>query len=294
MSVGGSSAPSWRGGVVLMAVLLAVAIAAPWLAPYPPNEMLDLIALKSRAPSASHPFGTDAFSRDVLSRVLFGARVSLGFALSAVSIALTVGTLYGAAMAFAPSAIATLLRRLLDIALSVPRLLVLLAVAGVSGPLPVTMLVLLMGLTGWYAVARLVADELSALATRDFSLAARATGVQTVRLFTHHLLPHLAPMLMISGAFSVASTIGLEAGLSFLGLGIQPPTASWGNILRDGAGGGAVPSEWWLTVFPGLATVLPVLACNAVGDALRDRFAPVQFAESAPRPSVALSPQQRP
>ncbi len=290
MSVGGSPAPSWRGGVVLMAVLLAVAIAAPWLAPYPPNEMLDLIALKSQAPSASHPFGTDAFSRDVLSRVLYGARVSLGFALSAVSIALTVGTIYGAAIAFAPSAIATVLRRVLDIILSVPRLLVLLAVAGVSGPLTITMLVLLMGLTGWYAVARLVADELSSLATRDFSLAARATGVQTVRLFTYHLLPHLAPMLMISGAFSVASTIGLEAGLSFLGLGIQPPTASWGNILRDGVGGGTVPTEWWLTVFPGLATVLPVLACNAVGDALRDRFAPVQFAESAPRPSVAPSP----
>jgi peptide/nickel transport system permease protein len=149
-----------------------------------------------------------------------------------------------------------------------------------------------MGFTGWYAVARMVSDELAALSTRDFALAARASGVPTVRMLRRHLLPHLAPMLMTAGAFSVASTISLEAGLSFLGLGIQPPTASWGNIMREGAG--AVQTEWWLTVFPGLATVLPVLACNAVGDALRDRFVSVQFAESAPPSAVAPSLQQRP
>lgn len=284
--------PSWKPGAGLLAVLIAVALAAPWLAPYPPNDTLGLIALRSQAPSAAHWFGTDAYSRDVFSRVLYGARVSLGFALTSVLIALSVGTAYGAAMAFAPSPLATVLRRVLDVAFSVPRLLVLLAVAGVAGPLSVPVLILLMGLTGWYTVARLVADELSALATREFSLAARATGVSLPRLFARHLLPHLGPLLMISGAFSVANTIGLEAGLSFLGLGIQPPTASWGNILRDGVG--VMQSEWWLTVFPGLATVLPVLACNAVGDALRDRFAPVQFAESAPTASASASPVLRP
>jgi peptide/nickel transport system permease protein len=292
MSVLRSERTAWKPAALLMLALGLVAVAAPWLAPYPPNETLDLVALKSRAPSAAHWFGTDAYSRDVLSRVLYGSRVSLGFALTSVSITLTIGTAYGAAMAFAPAALATTLRRLLDVAFSVPRLLVLLAVSGVAGPLSIPALILLIGLTGWYAVARLVADELAALSTREFSLAARATGVPLPRLFVRHLLPHLGPLLMISGAFSVASTIGLEAGLSFLGLGIQPPTASWGNMLRDGAG--VIQTEWWLTVFPGLATVLPVLACNAVGDALRDRFAPVQFAESAPSAPAAASPALRP
>ncbi|MFY7923141.1 MAG: ABC transporter permease [Gemmatimonas sp.] len=283
---------AWRSGVLLTVLLATIAAAAPWIAPYPPNAMLDVIRLKSQAPSAAHLFGTDAYSRDVLSRVLYGARVSLGFALSAVTIALAIGTAYGAAMTFAPAPVRTVLRRLLDVAFSVPRLLVLLAIVGVSGALTVPALVLLMGFTGWYAVARMVSDELAALSTRDFALAARASGVPTVRMLRRHLLPHLAPMLMTAGAFSVASTISLEAGLSFLGLGIQPPTASWGNIMREGAG--AVQTEWWLTVFPGLATVLPVLACNAVGDALRDRFVSVQFAESAPPSAVAPSLQQRP
>lgn len=262
-------------GTVLMALLFAVAVAAPLLSPYPPNATLDLIALKSHSPSWAHPFGTDAYSRDVLSRVLHGARVSLAFSLASALLVLVIGTTYGALAAFSPPMLRTLLRRALDVAMSVPRLLVLLAVAGVAGPFDLAALVLLISLTGWFATARMVTGELDALASREFTLAARAQGVRAPRLLLRHLLPHLAPLLAVTGTFGVANAIGLEAGLSFLGLGIQPPTASWGTILRDGAG--VIRSQWWLTVFPGVAMILPVVACNAVGDALRDRFALSQF-----------------
>lgn len=263
-----------RSAVLLM-LLVAVAVAAPLLSPYPPNATLDIIALKSQPPSWAHPFGTDGYSRDVLSRVLYGARVSLAFSLASVLLGLVVGTAYGAAAAFSPPTLRAVLRRALEVAMSVPRLLVLLAVAGMAGPFDIPALVLLIGLTGWFATARLITDELDALATAEFTLAARAQGVRTPRLLVRHLLPHLAPLLVITGTFGVANAIGLEAGLSFLGLGIQPPTASWGTILRDGAD--AIQSQWWLTVFPGIAMILPVAACNAIGDALRDRFAPTQF-----------------
>lgn len=257
--------------LLLLALLIGVAIAAPLLTPYAPDAPLDLLGLRSRPPSLAHPFGTDSYSRDVLSRVLHGARVSLAVSLLSVLLGLLVGSAYGAMVAFATRGWATVLRRLLEVLLSVPRLLVLLAISALTGPLSVWALVLVVGLTGWFATARQVADELERLRTREFAQAARATGVRTGRLLVVHLLPHLLPLLVINGTFAVANTIGLESGLSFLGLGIQPPAASWGTILRDGAG--VVETEWWLTVFPGLATLLAVLAGNAAGDALRDRFA---------------------
>lgn len=265
-----------RRGVLLFALLAGVAIAAPWLAPYHPDRQLDIVALKSVAPSLQHPFGTDLVSRDVYSRVLHGARVSLTFSLVSVLLGVLVGTLYGACTAFGPAPLRTLLRRLLDVAMSVPRLLVLLAVTGVAGPFGLGGLLLLVGLTGWFGVARLVTDALDALHTRDFTVAARAMGVRTTRLLWRHLLPHLAPVLVVTATFGIADAIALEAGLSYLGLGLRPPTASWGTILNEGAAN--VQDAWWLTLFPGLATVLAVVACNAVGDALRERFAPTQFA----------------
>ena len=283
--------PLWWG-VWLLLGLAMLAVVAPWLAPYDPNASLDLIGLKSQPPSWAHPFGTDPYSRDVLSRVLYGTRISVSFALLAVSIVVVIGTAYGTAMAFAPPLVATLLRRTLDLLIAVPRLLVLLAVAGVTGPLAMPSLVLLTAGTGWYACARLVHDDLMALRTREFTIAARATGVPVVRLVSHHLLPHVTPTLMTLATLAVAGTIGLEAGLSFLGLGIQPPTASWGNIIRDGAG--LVSTQWWLTVFPSLAMLLPVLACNAAGDALRDRFASTHFGGSVPPAGSLPAPMRSP
>ena len=258
--------------VVLMALLVSVVVAGPLLTPYAPNAQLDIIALRSQAPSLAHPFGTDAVSRDVLSRVLDGGRVSLALAILSVSLSLVVGTLYGAMSTLAGGVVDSTMRRLLDVALSIPRLLVLLAVGALWGALSFPALVLLIGFTGWFDTARLVTDELRALSAQEFTVAARALGVRGPRLLWRHLLPHLLPTLVITASFGVAATIALEAGLSYLGLGIQAPQASWGTILRDGAG--VVQSEWWLSLFPGLATVCAVLACNALGDALRERFAP--------------------
>ncbi len=258
--------------LVLIALLVSVVVAGPLLTPYAPNAQLDIIALRSQAPSLAHPFGTDAASRDVLSRVLDGGRVSLALAILSVSLSLVVGTLYGAVSTLAGGIIDTAMRRLLDVALSIPRLLVLLAVGALWGALSFPALVLLIGLTGWFDTARLITDELRALSTQEFTVAARAMGVRGPRLLWRHLLPHLLPTLVINASFGVAGTIALEAGLSYLGLGIQVPQASWGTILRDGAG--VVQSEWWLSLFPGLATVFAVLACNALGDALREWFVP--------------------
>lgn len=266
-----------RQALVLLTLLAAVAVAAPLLSPFDPNTQLGLLTLRSQAPSLAHPFGTDSYSRDVLSRVLHGARVSLAISVASVLVSIGAGISYGALTSFASRTLSTVLRRVLDMLLSIPRLLMLLSIAALTGHLELAGLILLIGLTGWFATARQVTDELDALKSHEFAVAARASGVRTPRLLLRHLLPHLLPLLVVNGTFAVASTIGLEAGLSFLGLGVQPPTASWGTIMRDGIG--VMDTEWWLTVFPGLATLLAVLACNVAGDALRDRFAPHHVAD---------------
>lgn len=259
-----------------LALLALLATAAPLLAPFDPAQQFDLLTLRSQPPSWAHPFGTDPYARDVLSRVLFGARVSLFVSCSAVLLGLLAGVGYGALTVLAPRTLRPWLRRFLDVLLALPRILLLLAVAALVESRSLLVLVALVGLTGWFATARQVADELEALQQREFALAARAAGVRPWRLLRRHLLPHLRPLLVVNGTFAVANTIGLEAGLSFLGLGVQPPDASWGTILRDGAG--TIGGDWWLVVFPGIATVLAVLACNRAGDVLRDRFAPAHVA----------------
>jgi len=261
-------------GALLCFALLA--LGAPWLAPTPPNAIPTDGLILSLPPTVEHPFGTDPVGRDVLSRMLYGARVSLSVALLSVALSSLVGTTYGATAGWLGGRIDSLCMRLLDVALAVPRLLVLLVVSALWGTVPLGTLVLLLGLTGWYDVARLVRGEVRTLRERDFVLAARATGVRGARILWRHVLPHVWPTLVVTATLGVANTIALEAGLSFLGLGVQPPEASWGTILRDGnLPGGA---RWWLTVFPGTAIVLVVLACNALGDALRETLAPRQVA----------------
>lgn len=259
---------------VLLGVLVLVAVAAPWVAPYPPNAQLDILALKSQAPSLAHPFGTDQASRDVLSRVLHGARVSLLVAGSSVAISVLAGLTFGMTAALAGGVVESVMLRLLDLLQAIPRLLVLVAVSALVTAMPLPALALLIGLTGWFDVARLVRGETAALLTREFVLAARASGVGGTRLLWRHVLPHLLPIITVSATLGIAHTIALESGLSYLGLGVQDPTASWGTIIRDG--NGFVDTLWWLTLFPGLATVLAVLVCNALGDALRDLFASEQ------------------
>lgn len=260
----------------VLATFVAIAIAAPWLSPWPPNAIPADGIIASIPPTLSHPFGTDSAGRDVLSRVLHGTRVSLGIALLSVLLSSTVGTLVGAISGWRGGATDMVCMRLLDVAMSVPRLLVLLCVAALWGALPLPGIVMLLGLTGWYDIARLVRGEVSALRSREFVLAARAGGLREARILWRHVIPHLWPTLAVTASLGIAHTIAFEAGLSYLGLGVQPPQASWGSILSDGTvfGGG----RWWVTLFPGIAIVSAVLTCNALGDALREALAPRQVA----------------
>jgi peptide/nickel transport system permease protein len=267
-----------------LALLAAVAALAPWLAPYPPDAQLDILALRTRPPGWTHPFGTDAFGRDVLSRVLFGARVSLAVSVVAVAVGLAAGTLVGVGAAAAGGGVERLVRRGLEVALAIPRVLVLAVIAGFWGPLPAGALVLVIGLTGWMDIARLVADETTALLGRDYVAAARAAGSGTTRILRRHLLPHLGALLAAMAPVSLAATLALEAGLGFLGLGIQPPQASWGTILQDGITAG--PGAWWLTVFPGAAMLLVILTAHLAGERLGAPEA-ARLREGLPAPQVA-------
>ena len=260
-------------GVVIAFALLA--ILAPLVAPHSPNAQPDILALKNRPPSPSYPFGTDHVSRDVLSRVLYGARVSLAIALLAVLVAITVGTAYGALAGWLGGRVDMLLMRLNDAFLSVPRILLLIAVLALWDRLPLGLLILLIGLTGWFGVSRIVRAQVLALRDGDFVVSARALGASGGRLVLRHVLPNVLSPVIVAATLGIGHVIVLEAGLSYLGIGVRPPQASWGSIIRDGAA--QVATSWWIALFPGLAIVLTVMAFNALGDGLRDALDPRQL-----------------
>lgn len=256
--------------LVAVVLLASIAVAAPWLAPVPPNQIPSDGLITASSPTMAHPFGTDPLGRDVLSRVLYGARVSLGVGTLSVALAVGFGGVIGAVAGFMGGVVDTVLMRLVDVLLAIPRLLLLLVVTALWESLPLSGLIVLLGLTGWYDVARLVRADVRALCGRDFVAAARAAGASPARVLWRHLVPHLQPTLLVLGTLGLANAIVLEASLSFLGLGVQPPQASWGSILGDGYVPGG--RRWWLTLFPGIAVVSSVLTCNALADALRRRF----------------------
>lgn len=259
-------------GVLLIFAL--VALAAPALAPYDPRATPQSETQKNLPPSVAHPFGTDEFSRDVMSRVIYGSRISLGVSVAAVALAMTLGAGIGAAAGYTGGWTDLFCMRVVDAMLSVPRVLLLLVLVATTGPLSVGGIVLLLGFTGWAGTSRLIRGEVLQLKERDFVLAARATGLREWRVFVAHVLPGIVPQLLVSGTLALATVIPLEAGLSFLGLGVQPPTASWGNIISDAA---ERPGDtWWVVLFPGLAIVCTVLAVNTIGERLRERADPRQ------------------
>jgi peptide/nickel transport system permease protein len=273
--------------VVLLLVVLS-ALLAPVLAPYDPAAQLDIIHLKSQPPSWAHPFGTDTFSRDVLSRMLWGTRISLAIAFIAVSLSMTIGILVGAVAGYAGRAVDAVLMRLVDTAMSIPRLLLLVAVVTLWENVGIAALTLLLAGTGWFAVSRLTRAETLVVRERDFVVAARMLGASPWRILTRHVLPNVAAPGLVAATLGIANVILLEAGLSYLGIGVPQPSASWGGIIQDGAQ--RVRDLWWLTLFPGLAILITVFACNALGDALRDALDPRQL-----HPSLGddTSPQRR-
>ena len=264
-----------RGGMVALRFLIfiaTVALFARWLAPFDPNCQLDIIALASRPPSFAHPFGTDIYSRDVLSRLVYGARISLSVAFLAVLLSITVGTAYGAIAGYLGGRVDGVMMRIIDALLSIPRILVLLAIFALWGRVSLGALVLILGLTGWFTTSRLVRAQVLALKTEEMVVAARALGARHRRILWRHILPGVTSTVVVAATLGIGNVIILEAGLSFLGVGVQPPTASWGNIISDGASN--VAGLWWMSLFPGLAIVLTVMAFNVIGDALRDALDP--------------------
>ena len=264
--------------VVFAALILAViaipCLLAPLAAPYDPNVQPDIVGLQNAAPSMAHPMGTDPFSRDVLSRLLYGGRLSLSVALFATLVSVTVGTAYGALAGYSNGVTATMLDRVLDALLAIPRLLLLIAIFAVWRDIPVAGFVVILGLTGWYGLARLVRGQVLALKAQDFVASARALGATRMRILVRHILPNVVTPVVVAATLGLGHVIVLEAGLSWLGVGVQLPTASWGNMIQDGSDGFQVASHWWISVFPGLAIVLTVMAFNVLGDGLLRALSP--------------------
>lgn len=264
----------------MLALLLAASILAPVLAPYDPNVQPDIVGLARNAPSLAHPFGTDHYSRDLLSRVLYGARISLGVAGLAVLLSVSVGTAYGAVAGYVGGWVDGVMMRIIDALMAIPRVLLMIIALALWGRIALPTLILLLGLTGWFGTSRLVRSRVQALSRRDFALAARALGARNRRVLWRHVLPNALSPVLVAATLGIGSVIVLEAGLSFLGLGVQPPHASWGNIIHEGSS--APVGSWWIALFPGLAMLVTVVAFNLLGDALRDAFDP-RAAEPAAR-----------
>ena len=256
----------------VLTVFVLAAVFAPLVAPYAPNAQPDIVGLARIAPSWSHPFGTDVFSRDVLSRVIYGARISLGVATLAIILAMSAGTAWGAVAGYAGGATDAVMMRIIDALLAVPRILILLLVLGLWGNISLPMLVLVLGLTGWFGTSRLVRERVRALSKQDFTLAARAMGARDLRVLWRHVLPTALSPVIVAATLGIGNVIVLEAALSYLGIGVRPPHASWGNIIEDGAD--QIGSAWWIALFPGLAMLVTVIAFNLLGDALRDALDP--------------------
>ncbi len=256
-------------GAVIILLLICAAIFAPYIAPYNPTH-IDIDNILS-PPGLRHPFGTDELGRDVLTRILYGSRVSLEVGFVAMGIALVIGVIVGSIAGFYGGKVDSVLMRFVDMMLAFPSFVLILAVISILEPNILTIMAVI-GITGWMDVARLVRAEFLSLKERDFVLASKAAGAPNSRIIFKEILPNAMSPVFVAATFGVAGAILIEAGLSFLGIGVQPPAPSWGNILS--AGKDNIEVAWWLSVFPGLAILITVLSYNLVGEGLRDALDP--------------------
>lgn len=256
-------------GLAVILALAAIALLAPVISPYEPTK-IDVYNVLS-PPSASHLFGTDELGRDLLSRMLWGSRVSLKVGFIAVGIAITIGIFIGAIAGYYGGKVDAALMRFVDIMLAFPTFFLILAVIAIVEP-SISTIMIVIGLTGWMDVSRLVRAEFLTLKERDFVSAARAIGASDRRLIFRHILPNALSPVFVAATFGIAGAILIESGLSFLGLGVQPPDPSWGNILTSGKDN--ITVAWWLSFFPGIAILITALSYNLVGEGLRDALDP--------------------
>jgi len=256
------------GGVVVVFVAV-LALLAPIIAPMDPNRY-DVKKILD-APSGLHPLGTDQLGRDVLSRMLYGARVSLAVGFVSVGIATAIGIALGSLAGYHGGTTDAMVMRLVDLMLVFPRFFLLLTVLGFLRPSIWTIMAVI-GLTGWMSVARLVRAEFLSLREREFVLWSQSIGASAFRIIWRHILPNAIAPVLVAITLGVPAAILAESGLSFLGLGVQPPHATWGNILSEGKD--AIEIGWWLSVYPGLAILVTVLSYNLLGEGIRDALDP--------------------
>lgn len=263
-------------GLLIIALVVGGALFAPWIAPYDPNEqMFDGLTLEGAPMPPGGPFlmGTDLLGRDLFSRLLYGAQTSLIIGVVANGLALVIGTLVGITAGFFRGWIGGILMRFTDLMMAFPALLLAICLAAIFQP-SLWIVALVIALVNWVQTARVIYTETSSLATRDFIAAERTLGASTSRILFRHILPHLLPTIIVWGTLGISTTVLLEATLSFLGIGVQPPTPSWGNIIFENQT--YFQSAPWLVFIPGAAIILLALAFNLVGDALRDVLDPTQ------------------
>jgi peptide/nickel transport system permease protein len=264
--------PALIGSVVLILLVLTAVFANP-IGHVSPSS-IDLRAARS-APSAAHPLGVDLVGRDVWSRLVHASQVSLEVGIGAVAVYVSIGVILGAIAGGYGKAVESLILRIADMVMSFPLLIFVLVVVALVGP-SLLNVILVVGFLGWPPVARLVRGQFLALRESDFVLAARALGASNERVIVRHILPNTLGIVLVAATFGVANAILIEASLSFLGMGVQPPTPSWGNMLADAQSLPVLENMPWLWVPPGLAIAITVLAINFVGDGLRDALDPRQ------------------
>jgi peptide/nickel transport system permease protein len=257
------------GGLVVIVIMFLIAGFASFLSPYDPGKTE--VSMKLKPPSLQHYLGTDQLGRDVFGRMLFGSRVSLSVGFVAVAISISIGILVGAVSGYYGGWIDSVLMRFVDIMLCFPSIFLILTVVALLGPSLFKVMVVI-GITSWMGTSRFVRAEFLSLRERDFAQAAKALGVKDHRIIFRHILPNALAPVFVTATLDVATAILVEAGLSFLGFGVQPPAPSWGNILTEGRT--YIFDAWWLTVFPGLAILITVLSFNLLGEGLRDAIDP--------------------
>jgi peptide/nickel transport system permease protein len=258
-------------GLWTVVALYLVALLAPLLAPYDPIAQIDIARTTYLPPSLAHPLGTDRFGRDVLSRIIYGARVSLAIGFIATAISITLGTLLGAFAGYLAGKADAAVMRFTDLVLAFPRLVLLILIVALFEP-SMLVIILVLGLTQWPGTTRIVRGDVLSLREREFIQAARALGMGRRRIILRHLIPNVLAPVIVTATLGIGNTIVLEAGLAFLGLGVPPPTPTWGDMVASGRD--VMINAWWVATFPGLIIVLVVLAFNLVGDGLRDALDP--------------------
>ncbi|MBI4420632.1 MAG: ABC transporter permease [Gemmatimonadetes bacterium] len=264
-------------GLAILAVLAGVAVLAPILAPADPLAQHDILRTRLLAPlsvgpdQVTHWLGTDRLGRDLFARLLYGARISLAVGLLSVAVSLLIGGAVGLVAALAGGIAERALMAVTDAALMLPRIVLLLSLVALWEP-SLALVVLVLGFTGWMTIARLARAEAKAVLARPFVEAARAAGVGGTRLLWRHVLPNAVAPLLVATALGVGNAITLEAGLSFLGLGVPAPAPSWGNLIASGRD--SLVNAPWIATFPGLAVVLAVVACNLLADGIQDALDP--------------------